>query len=88
MKLLAALAGVFIAMTASLPAHAQPLRRLQRLQQERPLPPQRGTADPRQGERGAGEPARPGQLSPEERRQLRRDIREHGREVYQERPRR
>lgn len=98
MKLLAALAGIFIVLTASLPAQAQQPgreqpRRFQRFQQERPQQPQRelprrGAGDPRQDERGAGEPSRPGQLSPEERRQLRRDIREHGREVYRDRPRR
>lgn len=98
MKLLAALAGIFIVLTASLPARAQPYdrdqpRRFQRFQQERQHVPQRelprrGAGDPRQDERGAGEQARPGQLSPEERRQLRRDIREHGREVYRDRPRR
>jgi uncharacterized membrane protein len=95
MKLLAALAGIFIALTASLPARAQPHERDQprRFQQERQHVPQRelprrGAGDPRQDERGAGEQARPGQLSPEERRQLRRDIREHGREVYRDRPHR
>lgn len=90
MKLLAALAGIFIALTASLPARAQPHERDQprRFQQERQHMPRRGAGDPRQDERGAGEQARPGQLSPEERRQLRRDIREHGREVYRDRPHR
>jgi hypothetical protein len=38
-------------------------------------------------ERGAKPPARPAQLTPDERRQLRRDISDHGREIYpQQRP--
>jgi hypothetical protein len=91
MKFLASLAGFFIALSASLPALAQPFdgERARRFQQERPFQAQRERplrGDPRQGERGAGESGRPGQLSPEERRQLRRDIREHGREVYRDRP--
>jgi len=42
----------------------------------------------RRQERMADEDRRHGRLSPEERQQLRRDIREHGRDVYRDRPRR
>lgn len=90
MKLLAAFAGIFIALTASLPAQAQSYDREQqrRFQQERQQLPPRDAGAPRQDERGAGRQSHPGQMTPEERRQLRRDIREHGREVYRDRPRR
>lgn len=96
MKRTAALAGVFLALMASLPAVAQPgyrepPPRFQRVQPERPLPPRdlqrRGPVDPRQAEQAAP-PRRPVPLTPEERQQLRRDIREHGRDVYRDRPRR
>jgi hypothetical protein len=84
------------------PADRDHPRRFQRFQPDRPPPPRelpRRGAYPPQGEPGAGErgpgvppgatvPRRPGQLTPEERQQLRRDIREHGRDVYRERPRR
>ena len=35
-------------------------------------------------ERGAGPPGTRGQLSPEERQQLRRDISDHGRDIYRD----
>lgn len=90
MKLFAAFASAFIVLAASLPAQAQPAGRDQqpRVRQERQqqLPP--GAADQRRDERGVGEPLPAGRLTPEERRQLRSDIREHGREVYRDRARR
>ena len=97
MNYLALIAGVFVAMTASLTAYAQPAgrdqpRRLERPQQ-RDFQRQRDSRreeelQRRQQDRMAGEDGRQGRLSPEERQQLRRDIREHGRDVYRERPRR
>jgi len=99
-KILALLAGVFMAVTASLTAHAQPSgrdhpRRFERPQQERNVQKQREFQRQRefrrdeetQRRRDEGE-ERPGRLTPEERQQLRRDIREHGRDVYRDRPRR
>jgi hypothetical protein len=49
-------------------------------------PPQRDQMPQRdfRGDRDAQDPRR-GQLSPEERRQLRRDIGDHGRDVYRDR---
>lgn len=90
MNYLALLAGVFVAVMSSLPAYAQPAgrdhpRRFERQQQRefrRDEELQR-----RQQDRMAGEEGRQGRLTPEERQQLRRDIREHGRDVYRDRPR-
>ena len=73
-----------VALTAD-PAAAQqpgPFRRAER--------PTGNAAEPRQAlQRGEQPPPRqasaPGQMSPEERRQLRRDIDEHGRDLYKER---
>lgn len=83
-----------MALVASLPVYAQPDGRdpPRRFQQERPLPPQRelprrGADEPRRDRQRSDEAARPGRLSPEERQQLRRDIREAGRDVYRDRPR-
>lgn len=91
MKRLASLAGVIIALASSLPALAQPAggdphRRFERFQQQRELQRQQEFRQRRQ-ERQEQE-GRPGRLTPEERQQLRRDIREHGRDVYRDRPRR
>lgn len=97
MKHLAAIAGIVLALAASLPAAAQPVRRegppprFQRAQPDRPPPlrelQRRSPVDPRQ-EDAAPAPRPPRPLTPEERQQLRRDIREHGRDVYRDRPRR
>ena len=85
MKLLVA----SIALMALLPAQAQMWQRhmqQQRADDERaPLPRQDGPqrdVEPRQEFRP------PGQMSAEERRQLRRDIHEAGRELYRRNPRR
>lgn len=88
MKHFATLAGVLLALVASLPAQAQPgdgQRRFERFQQQREM--RREEFQRRQFERD-GQEGRPGRLTPEERQQLRRDIREHGRDVYRDRPRR
>lgn len=91
MKFPAFLAGIFVAVTASLPAQAQPggrdpawrAERQQQREFRRDEEMQR-----RHQDRMAGEEGRHGRLTPEERQQLRRDIREHGRDVYRDRPRR
>lgn len=85
------LAAIFMALIAVSPAQAQPggrdpSWRVER-QQQRDLR-REDEMQRRRLERMAGEEGRHGRLSPEERQQLRRDIREHGRDVYRERPRR
>jgi len=98
-KRFATLAGVLISLVLSLPAQAQPgdgSRRFERFQQQREMRREefqrqrefrREEFQRRQQEREERE-GHPGRLSPEERQQLRRDIREHGRDVYRDRPRR
>jgi outer membrane biogenesis lipoprotein LolB len=51
-----------------------------------PVQAQPGGRDP--AWRAERQPQRDGRLSPEEREQLRRDIRQHGRDVYRDRSRR
>lgn len=88
MKRIATLAGILVALAASLPAQAQAgdgQRRFERFQQQREM--RREEFQHHQLER-EGQQGRYGRLTPEERQQLRRDIREHGREVYRDRPRR
>lgn len=99
MKCLTALAGILLALAASLPAQAQPgdgQRRFERYQQQREFRREevqrqrefrREELQRRQQEHDEPE-GRQGRLTPEERQQLRRDIREHGRDVYRDRPRR
>lgn len=95
MNYLALITGVFLAVTASLPAYAQPAGRDQPQRFERPQQRdfqqqrelRREEFQRRQQERQEQE-GRPGRLTPEERQQLRRDIREHGRDVYRPRQRR
>jgi hypothetical protein len=83
-----------MALALSLSAQAQPgdgARRFERLEQQREFQPRREQRregfQRRQQERQEQE-GRPGRLTPEERQQLRRDIREHGRDVYPPRHRR
>lgn len=57
------------------------------VQQQSAARPAESMPTPRQGHMGNDEP-RNSRFSSEERQQLRRDIREHGREVYRDRPRR
>lgn len=90
MKFPACLAGVFLAAAVSLPAQAQPGGRERAWgaeQQQRGFR-QDAESQRRQQERAAAEQGRQGRLTAEERQQLRRDIREHGRDVYGDRPRR
>lgn len=92
MKLVAILAGTFFALSATPPeAYAQPADRdpawrADRMQ-ERELRREEEFRR-RQQDRMGGEQGRHGRLTPEERQQLRRDIREHGRDVYRDRPHR
>jgi hemolysin activation/secretion protein len=85
------LAGVFAMAMASMPAYAQPGGRdpswRAERQQQREFRRDENMQQ-RRHERMAGPEERHGRLSPEERQQLRRDIREHGRDVYRDRPRR
>ncbi len=77
-----AVAGVFAMLLASWPAAAQqgpPDRRA-----ERPGPPE-GRPMPQPRRTGSMERPRPDEMSPEARRQLRRDIYDHGRDVYRDR---
>lgn len=87
MRYPAFLLGVFLAV--SVPAQAQPggRERAPGADQQHELR-REGDLQRRQRDRMAGEQGRQGRLSSEERLQLRRDIREHGRDVYRDRPRR
>jgi hypothetical protein len=91
MKRLLILASMATLLAAAWPGHAQqPPPGGGRRGMEPPMrpmpPPQREQLPPRdfRGDRDAHDPRR-GQLSPEERRQLRRDIGDHGRDVYRDR---
>ena len=86
MKRVIALGGVVALLLASFPAFAQHNTGGRRFGQGGPmrqLPPQRApmrdpAADNRGGNRGM-------QLTPEQRQQLRRDIHDHGRDIYRDR---
>jgi len=88
---LALIAGVFVAVTSSLPAQAQPSgrdhpRRFERQQQDSDIQRHRDMRrDQEFRHRREDDEGRRGRLTPEERQQLRRDIREHGRDVYRDR---
>jgi hypothetical protein len=90
MKRLLIMASIATLLTAAWPAHAQQPPAGGRRGMDQPMrpmpPPQRDQMPPRdfRGDRDAQDPRR-GQLSPEERRQLRRDIGDHGRDVYRDR---
>lgn len=99
MKSLTALAGVLLALAASLPAQAQPgdgQRRFERYQQQREFRREEAQRQrefrreefQRRQQEHDNRAGRQDRLTPEERQQLRRDIREHGRDVYRDRPRR
>jgi hypothetical protein len=86
-EFLMALAGVALLWTLALPASAQqgqpPGPRFARPAPARPAPPQQipaRDAGPQQAH-----PQRDPRMSPEERRQLRRDVHDHGRDIYRER---
>ncbi len=85
------MASMATLLVLALPGYAQQSggggrRGMDRPMRQAPPPPQREQMPPRdsRNDRGAQDPHR-GQLSPEERRQLRRDISDHGRDVYRDR---
>ena len=84
MKRLLIMASIATLLTAAWPAHAQQPPGNGRRGMDQPMrpmpPPQRDQMPPRD----AQDPLR-GQLTPDERRQLRRDIGDHGRDVYRDR---
>ena len=84
MRFLIALGGVALILLASLPAAAQQQaqggRGVGRGAPGRPTPPQQVPA--RDANRDANRDAR---MTPEQRRQLRRDVHDHGRDIYRER---
>jgi hypothetical protein len=87
MKRLLIMASIVTLLTAAWPGHAQQpppgggRRGMDQPAPMRPMPPpQRDQMPPRD----AQDPRR-GQLTPDERRQLRRDIGDHGRDVYRDR---
>ena len=87
MKRLLIMAGIATLLAVAWPGHAQQQPpgggRRGMEQPARPMPPQQPQPrDPRH-DRDAQD-ARRGQLSPDERRQLRRDIGDHGRDVYRD----
>jgi hypothetical protein len=84
MRRILTIAGLAAALGAAWPAAAQPgppPRESDRPQPVQPAPPGR-PADLRGRE---AEPPRRATMTPEERRDLRRDIRDHGQEVYRDR---
>jgi hypothetical protein len=90
-KRLIGMAMVLTTMFGSLPAFAQFRPEHGRRDAERTAPgrqaapPQRGPERPRDPGPEGREAPQQGRLSDEERRQLRRDINEHGRDIYRER---
>lgn len=85
-----------LSMSVALPAQAFPggrgggwfgAQRQQQVQRERDFPQRRQNADRQNGDRQAApqRPDNPQRMSPDERRQLRRDLREAGRDVYPQR---
>ena len=88
MKRLVIMASIAALLAAASPGHAQPGQGGGHRGGDRgarPMPPQRPEPPPQdfRNDRQAQDPRR-GQLSPEERRQLRRDISDHGRDVYRD----
>lgn len=90
MKRLLMMASIATLLVSAVPGYAQQGGGGGRRGMDRPMrqapPPQREQMPPRdsRNDRDAQDPRR-GQLSPEERRQLRRDIGDHGRDVYRDR---
>ena len=90
MKRLLIMASIVTLLVSAVPGYAQQGGGGGRRGMDRPMrqapPPQREQMPPRdpRSDRGAQDPRR-GQLSPEERQQLRRDISDHGRDVYRDR---
>ena len=88
MKRWMALMSTFLILVASLPATAQQGqggRRVGPPGPGRPMPAQQ-QAPARETNRQNHEAARDARMTPEARRQLRRDVHDHGREIYRDRP--
>jgi hypothetical protein len=87
LRFLIALGGVALILLASLPAAAQQQaqggRGVGRGAPGRPTPPQQVPA--RDAAWQSREANRDARMTPEQRRQLRRDVHEHGREIYRDR---
>ena len=83
MKALLAIAGMIVMLLTTWPAAAQQGSPVERAERAGP-PPQGRPMPPLQREGSRAQPAQD-RMTPEERQQLRRDIRQHGREVYRER---
>lgn len=83
MKALSAIAGMIVMLLASWPAAAEQGTPVRRAERAAPAPHGRPMPPPQR----EGPHAQPAQdrMTPEERQQLRRDIRQHGRDVYRER---
>ncbi len=85
-RFLIALGGVVLILLASLPAAAQQgqgARGMERGAPGRPTPPQQLPA--RDGASQNRDANRDARMTPEQRRQLRRDVHDHGRDIYRER---
>ena len=90
MKRLIAVAGIFLVLVLSFPAAAQNASGRGRFAQgggrggaqSRQAPPQRPPAR----EASPQQERRDGRMTPDERQQLRRDIQDHGRDIYRDRP--
>jgi hypothetical protein len=86
MKRIILIAGLAATLAAASPAFAQSgaqgRRATERPPPTQPMPPAR-PADLRQGDKDT---PRRATMTPDERRDLRRDIRDHGREVYRDPP--
>jgi len=85
------MASIATLLMSAVPSHAQPGGGGGRRGMDRPTrqapPPHQPQTPPRdfRNDRDAQDPRRGQQLSPEERRQLRQDIGNHGRDVYRDR---
>ncbi|MGC2520157.1 MAG: hypothetical protein WA373_13760 [Burkholderiales bacterium] len=80
--------SAFLVLMASLPVTAQQVqgdRRVGRAAPVGPMPAQH-QAPAREANRQNREAPRDGRMTPEERQQLRRDVHDHGREIYRDRP--
>lgn len=88
MKRTVAITMLGVLLAAALPAWAQQgsgaqgRRGMERPPTQQPMPPADRGGQARKGDDQGG--ARRGQLSPEERQQLRRDISDHGRDIYRD----
>jgi len=88
MKRIVAMIAMATLLAAALPGYGQPGpsgRRAADKQSMRPAPPPQREPPGRDARDRDAEPPRRASMSPEERQQLRRDIGDHGRDVYRDR---